>query len=137
MTVIFALSFIDRNPNISIIYRNYSEKYSEKKIIEIKKFCKNIRKNFFLANDIKLANKLNLDGAYVPAFNNNHSIYMRKDYYMELLETDLALLLSNYFNINYLKDKIHNKNLNKNEDWFLLRIAALLAFSKNHKIGIT
>lgn len=71
------------------------------------------------------------------AFNNNHSIYMKNDYYMELLETDLALLLSNYFNINYLKDKIHNKNLDKNEDWFLLRIAALLAFSKNHKIGIT
>lgn len=73
------------NKNISIIYRNYSEKYSEKKIIEIKKFCKNIRKNFFLANDIKLANKLNLDGAYVPAFNNNPSVYKLKNKNMILL----------------------------------------------------
>jgi thiamine-phosphate pyrophosphorylase len=73
------------NKNISIIYRNYEKKYNEEKILEIKKFCKSIKKKFFLANDIKLANKLNLDGAYVPAFNNNPSVYKLKSKNMILL----------------------------------------------------
>ncbi len=38
-------------------------------IIKIRNFCKNDRRNFYLANDIKLALKLNLDGAYFPSFN--------------------------------------------------------------------
>jgi len=73
------------NKNISIIYRNYSKKYSQKKILEIKKFCKNIKRKFFLANDINLANKLNLDGVYIPAFNNSFSVYKLKNKNMILL----------------------------------------------------
>ena len=57
------------NKNISIIYRNYSEKYNQEKILEIKKLCKKINKKFFFANDVNLTDKLNLDGAYIPAFN--------------------------------------------------------------------
>ena len=71
--------------NISIIYRNYSKKYNQEKIFEIKKFCKNIKKKFFLANDINLANKLNLDGVYIPAFNNCLSVYKLKNKNMILL----------------------------------------------------
>jgi thiamine-phosphate pyrophosphorylase len=73
------------NKNISIIYRNYSEKYNHDKIFEIKNFCKNIKKKFFLANDIFLANRLNLDGAYIPAFNNSLSVYKLKKKNMTLL----------------------------------------------------
>jgi thiamine-phosphate pyrophosphorylase len=73
------------NKNISIIYRNYKEKYDCNKIFEIKRFCKNIKKKFFLANDIILANKLNLDGAYIPAFNNCLSVYKLKNKNMILL----------------------------------------------------
>ena len=53
-----------------IIYRNYSTKTpDEKLILKIKKYCKKKGKKFYLSNDIKLANKLNLDGAYIPSFN--------------------------------------------------------------------
>jgi|TARA_B110000967_G_C18764960_1_gene499878 thiamine-phosphate pyrophosphorylase len=64
--------------SIIIIYRNYSKKYSEKEIIEIKKFCKNIRRKFYLANNIMLTNKLNLDGAYIPSFNRDLSVRILK-----------------------------------------------------------
>ena len=73
------------NKNISIIYRNYTKKYNQEKILEIKKFCKNIKKEFFLANDVNLTNKLNLDGAYIPAFNNSLSVYKLKNKNMTLL----------------------------------------------------
>jgi len=58
---------------IAIIYRNYSEKYDEKKILKIKKFCKLNRLKFFLANSVAIVNKLNLDGVYIPSFNRDLS----------------------------------------------------------------
>ena len=73
------------NKNINIIYRNYTEKYNKEKILEIKNFCRQIGKKFFLANDIDLTLKLNLDGAYIPAFNNNLSVYKLKNKNMFLL----------------------------------------------------
>ena len=36
--------------------------------------CKKIRKKFFLANNIKVALQLNLDGVYIPAFNRDLKI---------------------------------------------------------------
>ena len=52
-----------------IIYRNYSPKVSSEKIIlKIKKYCKKKGNKFYLSNNIKLAIKLNLDGAYIPSF---------------------------------------------------------------------
>ncbi len=61
-----------------IIYRNYlSAKIDETLIIKIKKFCKKRQKKFYLSNNVKLALKLNLDGAYIPSFNKtlNHLNY--------------------------------------------------------------
>ena len=53
-----------------IIYRNYaSKKIDEKLILEIKEYCKKRGVKFFLSNNVKLAIKLNLDGAYIPSFN--------------------------------------------------------------------
>ena len=55
-----------------IIYRNYSLKITdEKHILKIKKYCKKKKIKFFLSNDVKLAIKLGLDGAYIPSFNKN------------------------------------------------------------------
>ena len=55
-----------------IIYRNYSSGVlDEKTIIKIKKYCKKKLIKFYLSNNIKLALKLGLDGAYIPAFNTN------------------------------------------------------------------
>ena len=53
-----------------IIFRNYSSKVpNEKLILKIKKYCKIKGIKFFLSNNIKLAIKLDLDGAYIPSFN--------------------------------------------------------------------
>ena len=55
----------------AIIYRNYLTKTpNQTLILKIKKYCKKKSIKFYLSNNIKLALKLNLDGAYIPAFNN-------------------------------------------------------------------
>ena len=57
--------------NTGIILRNYSSKIDLKSIINLKKICKKKNFKFFLSNDVKLALKLKLDGAYIPSFNKN------------------------------------------------------------------
>ena len=53
-----------------VIYRNYDLKILDKELIlKIKKYCKKKGIEFYLSNNIKLAVKLNLDGAYIPSFN--------------------------------------------------------------------
>jgi len=54
----------------TIIYRNYSSKLTDQSLIlQIKRYCKKKSINFYLSNNIRLAIKLDLDGAYIPAFN--------------------------------------------------------------------
>ena len=65
----------------AIIYRNYSSKIENEKIIlDIKKYCRKKKIKFYLSNNIKLAIKLNLDGVYIPSFNKNtnHLAYSYK-----------------------------------------------------------
>ena len=65
----------------TIIYRNYTNKLlDQKQILEIKKYCKKKLIKFYLSNNIKLAIKLNLDGAYIPSFckSLNHLSYSYK-----------------------------------------------------------
>ncbi len=53
-----------------IIYRNYNlNKQDENLILKINNYCKKRSIKFYLSNNIKLAMKLGLDGAYIPAFN--------------------------------------------------------------------
>ena len=64
-----------------IIYRNYSSNsLDENLILKIKEYCKKKDLKFYLSNDVKLANKLNLDGAYIPSFNKDtkHLAYTYK-----------------------------------------------------------
>ena len=61
-----------------IIYRNYSQnKHNKSLIIKLKEYCKKKQIQFLLANNIKLAMKLGLNGAYIPSFNKqkNHLSY--------------------------------------------------------------
>ena len=69
----FETNNIDKLDNqTTIIYRNYSsEKVNEKLILKIKNYCKKKGIKFYLSNNIKIAIKLNLDGAYIPSFNKN------------------------------------------------------------------
>jgi len=68
--------------NVAIIYRNYSQKADINKIIKFNKICKKNKRLFFISNNIKLAIKLDLNGAYIPAFNNkiNLSHYKKKNF---------------------------------------------------------
>tara|TARA_Y100000389_G_scaffold105851_1_gene102739 strand:+ start:1661 stop:2191 length:531 start_codon:yes stop_codon:yes gene_type:complete len=58
------------NKQTAVIYRNYSSTIPDEKLISrIKKYCKQREIKFYLSNNIKLALKLDLDGAYIPSFN--------------------------------------------------------------------
>ena len=71
----FDTNNIDRQDKQTIIiYRNYlTKKVNKLLILKFKKYCKKKDKKFFLANNIKLAIKLNLDGVYIPSFNKSLS----------------------------------------------------------------
>ena len=64
-----------------VIFRDYTlSNLDLKNLLNIKRYCKKKGIKFYLSNNIKLAIKLNLDGAYIPSFNNsfNHLSYSYK-----------------------------------------------------------
>ena len=67
----FETNNIDRlDSRTVVIYRNYNNKISNTKLIlKIKKYCKKKRIKFLIANNVRLAIKLDLDGVYIPSFN--------------------------------------------------------------------
>jgi thiamine-phosphate pyrophosphorylase len=70
----FKKSIIDKqNINTSIIYRNYKKNYKINEIISIRDYCRKKNIKFYLSNNIKLSINLNLDGAYLPSFNQSFS----------------------------------------------------------------
>ena len=102
-----------------IIFRNYNDAIDEKLILIIKNYCKKKHKKFLISNNIKLAIKLNLDGAYIPSFNKDkkHLSYSIKKNFIMLgsahniyemrikeLQQVNAIFLSSIFkkNKNYL-----------------------------------
>ena len=78
----FDTNIIDKqDKQTTIIYRNYSSKSTDQTLIlEIKRYCQKKSIKFYLSNNIKLAIKLDLDGAYIPAFNKSlkHLAYSYK-----------------------------------------------------------
>ena len=78
----FDTNNIDKQDKLTtIIYRNYSvNKADENLILKIKRYCKKKSIKFYLSNNIELAIKLNLDGAYIPSFNKSlkHLAYSLK-----------------------------------------------------------
>ena len=67
----FDTNNIDRlDKQTIVIYRNYNSKFINKEIIlKLKKYLKRKKIKLYLSNNIKLAIKLDLDGAYLPSFN--------------------------------------------------------------------
>ena len=81
----FDTKYIDKqDKNTVIIYRNYSADSEIATIRKFKNYCKKKRFKFILANNIKLAIKLNLDGVYIPSFNKsfNHLSYNLKKHFI-------------------------------------------------------
>ena len=70
----FEKSIIDKqSKNTAIIYRNYKKNYKISEIIYIRDYCRKKNIKFYLSNNIKLSINLNLDGAYLPSFNESFS----------------------------------------------------------------
>ncbi len=100
----------------AIIYRDYSiNKLDQTLILKIKRYCKKRSIKFYLSNNIKLAIKLGLDGAYIPAFNKSlkHLCYTYKKSFK---------IIGSAHNIKEIK----NKELQRVEKIFLSSI-----FKKN------
>ena len=95
----FDKSHIDKqDKRTTIIYRNYNQKIDEKLIIKIKNYCKKKGNKFLLSNNIKLAVKLNLDGAYIPSFNKNKK-------HLSYSLTKKFIILGSAHNINEMNTK--------------------------------
>ena len=95
----FDESHIDKqDKGTVIIYRNYDQKIDEKLIIKIKNYCKKKGNKFLLSNNIKLAIKLNLDGAYIPSFNKNTK-------HLSYSLTKKFIILGSAHNINEMNTK--------------------------------
>ena len=106
----FETNNIDKqDKQTAIIYRNYSsEIINEEIIIKIKRYCKRKGIKFYLSNNIKLALKLNLNGAYIPSFNKSyqHLAYsFKKDF----------KIIGSAHNLK----EIRNKEIQKTEKIFL------------------
>jgi len=56
------------NKDVSIIYRNYKKKVNESKILSLKNYCRINKRELYLAIDIKMAIKYQLNGVYIPSF---------------------------------------------------------------------
>ena len=71
---------------IALIYRNYNKKISFELVSKIKTFCKLNKRIFILSNNYKLALKMDLDGVYIPSFNNDlkHLNYPKKKNFIVL-----------------------------------------------------
>jgi len=116
----FDQSHLDKqNKNTTIIYRNYNQKPDKKLILRLKNYCKKKGNKFILSNNIRLAIRLDLDGAYIPSFNKDkkhlcysfkknfillgsaHNVYEMRTKELQNIE---AIFLSSIFkkNKNYL-----------------------------------
>ena len=91
--------------NTGIIYRNYKKKLNIIEIIKIRDYCLRKRLKFFLANNIKIALKLRLNGAYLPSFN--------KDFkHLSYKVNNSFVLLGSAHNIKEIRCKeVQNVNL--------------------------
>ena len=106
----FETNNIDKqDKQTAIIYRNYSsEIINEEIIIKIKRYCKKKGIKFYLSNNIKLALKLNLNGAYIPSFNKSYkhlAFSFKKDF----------TIIGSAHNLK----EIRNKEIQKAEKIFL------------------
>ena len=53
----------------AVIYRNYKKKIDVSEIIKIRDYCWKKKIKLFLSNNFKISLKLNLNGVYLPSFN--------------------------------------------------------------------
>ena len=90
------------NKNIDIIFRNYHNKNVEKILIKIRDYCRKNGRKFYLSNDLKIALKLNLDGIYIPSFN-------QKINFVKYSIKKNFKIIGSAHNVKEIKNKINQK----------------------------
>ena len=119
----------------TIIYRNYGQNTDKELILKLKNYCKIRGNKFLIANNIRLAIQLNLDGAYIPSFNKNNkhlSYSFRKKF----------ILIGSAHNIKEIRNKelqnveaiVLSSLHKKNKNYLGLRRFKLLSHLTDKKI---
>ena len=109
----------NQDKQTTIIYRNYiSKTVDEKLILKIKSYCKKRGLKFYLSNNIRLANKLNLDGAYIPSFNKS--------------TTHLAFSYNQKFNIVGSAHNLKEIKIKETQKIKLIFLSSLFKINKNY-----
>ena len=114
----FDQSHIDKqDKKTTIIYRNYNQEIDKKLILRLKNYCKKKGNKFLLSNNIKLAVKLNLDGAYISSFNKDkkHLSFSIKENFIILgsAHNVYEMRIKELQNVNsYFLSSIFKKNKN-------------------------
>tara|TARA_B100000787_G_scaffold150488_1_gene123060 strand:- start:1802 stop:2329 length:528 start_codon:yes stop_codon:yes gene_type:complete len=132
----FDQNHIDKqDKTTTIIYRNYSKKTDNKLILKLRNYCKIKGNKFIIANNVKLAIHLNLDGAYIPSYNksNIHLSYSYKKNF---------ILVGSAHNIREIRNKEHqnvgaiflSSLYKKNKNFLGLYRFKLLSLLTNKKI---
>ena len=127
-----------QDKNTVIIYRNYEKKINNKEIINIRNLCKKNNLKFLIANNFKLALKLDLDGVYIPSFNTtyNHLSYSYKKKF---------LLIGSAHNLKEIKNKekqevnriVLSSIFKKNKNYLgLIKFQNLIGLSKRNIIAL-
>ena len=119
----FDTNIIDKqDKQTTIIYRNYNSKIIDQDLIlKIKKYCRKNKVKFYLSNHIKLAIKLDLDGAYIPSFNKSTK--------------HLAFSLKKKFNIIGSAHSIKQIRTKETQDVNSIFISSIFKKNKNY-LGI-
>ena len=98
-----------------IIYRNRGKSENKNLILNFRKSCKTLSIDFFVANNLNLANELNSDGIYLSAYNHSFkplthkkkkfniigSAHTNKEIYMKIKQGCKTILFSKLFPVNY------------------------------------
>ena len=69
---------ISLNKNISFIWRNKDKETPINTLIKLRDFCKKNRRNFYISNTVKLAERLKANGVYISSFNKNLNLGINK-----------------------------------------------------------
>ena len=69
---------ISLNKNISFIWRNKDKETPINTLIKLRDFCKKNRRNFYISNNVKLAERLKANGVYISSFNKNLNLRINK-----------------------------------------------------------
>ena len=135
----FDTNCIDKqDKNTTIIYRNYNSINKTSEILKIKNYCKKKSLSFILANNFKLAIRLNLDGAYIPSF--------KKDFtHLSYLLNENFLIIGSAHNLREIKIKELQKVktiflsslFKKNENYLgINKFKILSSYTKNKIVAL-